>query len=878
MPSKSRAVLPFLAVLAVSGCASNEPSSSKPIEIEVETTVRASDVIASLRTHPGLTVELDPRLSLLKGEGGLKLGSIPPHAGFRAAGYGFLDATLPERANESLRLVRRGFDDFVLEITPLDLEEVQGEVVHGAIVFAHALPGTDVIHAASGAGVEELRVLRSDDANAVLRYRVHLGPAVADLRVVASRLEALDAEGYARIATAEMIAIDARGTKRSLVVAATREGRDAFVTATLDARGLARPVVIDPMWEAGSSLGTPREEPTATVLLDGKVLAAGGMNGFSASATAEIYTSSSSSWASTGSMKGARRFHAAALTGTKVLAAGGYLNSGTSSALSTAEVYDTAAKTWSDAPDMTAARAAHTATTLTSGEVLIVGGEQGSTILSSAQRYVPSTNSWKSTASMAVPRTRHTATRLADGKVIVIGGRDASTVLTGAELYDPATDTWTTVGGMKTARWSHTAHTLPDGSVLVVGGFYSMDKRGADNAERYVPVGKTFAPIDATMNRHRGACFSATLGNGRIVTAGGLDFDGTFLLYRGVSQIFGAATEQWTDSDSLTGGRGSGATVALDAARALAIGGSELGVSTSKCDLFTLIPDGQPCLPAGGFEYRCANFCVDLVCCTTTCEDACSSCATTAGVGKCLPVADGPPVAPRSCGAYTRCFAGKCATTCKTDDECIASHFCSGGACIPRKAIGISCSTAGECGSRNCIDGVCCDTACDKACEACNLPGKLGECSAVLDGTTPPHDPKACSPYVCGASGCRTSCTNQGHCIGSARCVDGACVNRTVECSGDGLASIDWSTGSGLATSCGAYRCGNDGRCRSACGGTGDCAPDYVCNLTARTCVPGDRPSSGCGMSASSREDPPNDLAWLVVAGIVSVIRRWRRR
>lgn len=44
---------------------------------------------------------------------------------------------------------------------------------------------------------------------------------------------------------------------------------------------------------------------------------------------------------------------------------------------------------------------------------------------------------------------------------------------------------------------------------------------------------------------------------------------------------------------------------------------------------------------------------------------------------------------------------------------------------------GAACSDAGACKTGHCVDGVCCDEACDGECRSCNQAGKLGTCSDV---------------------------------------------------------------------------------------------------------------------------------------------------
>ena len=67
-------------------------------------------------------------------------------------------------------------------------------------------------------------------------------------------------------------------------------------------------------------------------------------------------------------------------------------------------------------------------------------------------------------------------------------------------------------------------------------------------------------------------------------------------------------------------------------------------------------------------------------------------------------------------------------------------HSCdlSTGSC-GKVGIGAHCNGDGDCISGNCADSVCCNIACKGACVACNLPGRLGACSAIDSGKPDPR-------------------------------------------------------------------------------------------------------------------------------------------
>ncbi len=45
---------------------------------------------------------------------------------------------------------------------------------------------------------------------------------------------------------------------------------------------------------------------------------------------------------------------------------------------------------------------------------------------------------------------------------------------------------------------------------------------------------------------------------------------------------------------------------------------------------------------------------------------------------------------------------------------------------------GAACAIPGDCQSLNCVDRVCCDTACDGPAQACNVPGSVGACTDIV--------------------------------------------------------------------------------------------------------------------------------------------------
>ena len=142
-------------------------------------------------------------------------------------------------------------------------------------------------------------------------------------------------------------------------------------------------------------------------------------------------------------MAGARNQHTATLLADgRVLVAGGCGDPSCSSAVSSAEIYDPATGTWSPTGALNSARGQQTATLLPGGGVLVAGGccGVGGVSVALAELYNPATGLWSPTGPMGSPRSAHTATLLPGGQVLAAGGcanTVACSAMPGAELYTP---------------------------------------------------------------------------------------------------------------------------------------------------------------------------------------------------------------------------------------------------------------------------------------------------------------------------------------------------------------------------------------------------------------------------------------------------------
>lgn len=737
-----------------------------------------SAAVTEMQSHAYPEATTFPDLSMAFGQTSRGIEALIP---------GLSESFMTRKWNAEVRLPASASDSFFIRDVESGIAveavldgclERAAEAADGHVVYRGAMgAGIDVIHRAGTFGIEDFVLFDRRPAREELEYRLDVS-RVPGLRFVGNTLELLDIGGNPRLRIAPPYVVDSDGLRRE---------------ATLELETCIADTSPAPPWNRPL---TAKGSDTCRVRVkwDGTNL--------------EYPLVVDPAWTTTGIMATPRGKHViVALNNTAILVSGGM---GPSGSLSSAEISD--GMTWAATAPMNYARHSHAGTLLVApgatynGYVFVVGGALNGTELLTGEMYNPQTYTWSPTSSMQKSRLGHAVTWLASPtkKVLVTGGTTGGMTLRDAWLYDPepAINSWTQVNDMSSARYAHSATVLPSSNkVIVVGGVGSG--QSVDMYDPSTQQWKATAPLHHARSSH-----SAVIYQNALWVVGG---NGANNMPEKTAEKFVPAMQPFPDnwnpvegilSDSHADG------FAGVVSNRLIVGGGTGPLATTEAydeQQKTFVPAGQLVEArayAGGAVLASGTLMV------------------AGGIGAAMtPLATVEKFTPQAVGS-----------PCTYDAECIAPAKCLGGGCF--YANGATCTTGSDCGSNFCVDGRCCDTACEGECVACSNmkkgQGEDGICGPVKKGLNLDNECKAA-----GTQG--TLCYVTGYCDGTGSCdrklgvtcTVQKCLNATTQLNAglcDGLgACIAQGT-----SPCGSYVC-KDSACLAECTDLSDCAPGYVC-------------------------------------------------
>ena len=706
--------------------------------------------------------------------------------------------TLPRRGEDAVTLKAPGFEASVRELGAAG----EGRLAEGAVAYAReggtSFWSTRERHG-KGAGVEEWLLLDEGRAFAdrpAASWRV----AGASFRQQPGFVEVMDEQGRARFRVKAPRAYAAGGRLVPARLAAADDRLELFV----DAAGAA--VLADPGWYPADHLAAARAFHTATRLADGSVLVAGGVAAGNDALSVELFDPATGSWTTRTPLLASRSGHTATLlsNGKILLVGGGPLNP-------TAELYDTVAD--SSAP-------AGTGLSVSPKDGLAVPLGGGVFFYTATDVAFYSVGSWVSQPLITpTPPTGGYLAALPYDQAMHIGGLISGTPTASTYIYQEGG--WRDGPPMTTPRANFGATILANGGVLVAGGAKSGG--GAQlNADSEIFDGTSWGG-NAALPFGDQEMELVTLGDGRVLYAGGLNF-GT------LTRLFdGSAWSTITPGYPI--GRYHHTLTQLVDGRGLSVGGANFLTDAllDDVEIFGLLPNGKSCSVAGDCQ---SGFCAFGTCCESACSGACDDCSSTPGVCNSRPdtasCSDGLP-----CTVLAQCSGGVCKAVqekeCPSDTCQVGVCSPSTGDCVLRVADdGTACDDGDACTTGDACQAGVCQPATAKVCTALDACHSAGVCDKTSGNCT--------NPVNAAAEG--MPCDDGDACTTGDRCVSGTCQGTAVVvfASTDActLAACDPTTGSKVTSPAPAGTTCDDGDLCT----TGDACASGVCQPgTKKTCV-----------------------------------------
>ncbi|HVZ71134.1 MAG TPA: hypothetical protein VHJ20_02060 [Polyangia bacterium] len=225
----------------------------------------------------------------------------------------------------------------------------------------------------------------------------------------------------------------------------------------------------------------------------------------------------------------------------------------------------------------------------------------------------------------------------------------------------------------------------------------------------------------------------------------------------------------------------------------------------------------------------CQLYAAGTVCVAPSCASGAATLTqarTCDGVGNCQ-AAQTQACAPYKCNGMAACNAA-----CTVDADCASGFTCDPktNLCGTKKRLGQPCATTNDCLTGDfCVDSVCCSTSSCALCQACNVAPNAGTCTNIMPGNPDTQGRCAANP-PCGNTG---NCNGAGACEQASSSVSCGAAS----CTGSTFTPVSHCTGAGACasastSSCTPYICGANA-CKTTCTIDADCMAPYTCQGSA---------------------------------------------
>jgi hypothetical protein len=277
-------------------------------------------------------------------------------------------------------------------------------------------------------------------------------------------------------------------------------------------------------WASTGSMQVARASHTATSLASGAtILVAGGDDNTQALASAETYSTSSGTWTSTGAMTGSRDYHNAwAIDSTHVLVAGGTSwTASTWNVLATSAIFTSTSNTWAATGSLVQARVFAMSTSYGTTPV-VAGGDNGSTVLATSETYSTTLNAWGMTlGQMTTARENAVLMMSGSSTATVFGGTDYSgNPIASTESLGLLALAWTGSKSLGTARGLAAIASYGSAPLVIGGG--STSAASLATTEQFNSAVSTVA-AGPTLTHPRWGHTATALSSGHVLVTGGLD-------------------------------------------------------------------------------------------------------------------------------------------------------------------------------------------------------------------------------------------------------------------------------------------------------------------------------------------------------------------